>query len=262
MTLFRKKTEHPEKIDSLEDSESGPNKTDLLKGQLSALKDFILIGKLTPEIVHDINNYLTGILGYAELLSMKPIQDQSLKKGLQNITLSAEKCRELLSHLTGLLRSERLMPAQGNMNESVEKIILLRHCALRHKQISIQKSLGINLPGIPVPGPKLERALLALIFYAEEVLEKKAKDRKINIKTSAQASNQLIIRLEVFASEEAYHALLRDMERDTSAPMDISPLGVGLKEAMDWIDGMGGLLKVEKMAEGGFSFLVHFPQKT
>ncbi len=64
--------------------------------RLSALA---MIGKITPEVIHDINNYLTGILGYAELLSMKKIEDESIKNGLKTISFSAEKCKNLLSNI-------------------------------------------------------------------------------------------------------------------------------------------------------------------
>jgi signal transduction histidine kinase len=262
MTLFRKKTGNlGMKDDFPEGPDSRPNETDLLKRPMAAINDYILIGKLTPEVVHDINNFLTGILGYAELLSMKPIQDQSLKNGLQNIYISADKCKELLSHLIGLIRPERVMPAQGNINESVEKTILLRNCAFRHKQITVNKSLNIDLPGIPIQDSKLEKALLALIFYAEEVLEQKAKDRKINFETTFKGSNEVLIRMDVFASAGAYTALLKSMEADSAPQKDLSTFGVGPREARDWIAAMGGSLEVEKIGEGGFRFLILFPLK-
>ena len=65
-----------------------------------------MIGKITPEVIHDINNHLTGILGYAELLSMKKIEDESIKNGLKNISFSAEKCKNLLANILSLSRQE------------------------------------------------------------------------------------------------------------------------------------------------------------
>ena len=64
-----------------------------------------MIGKITPEVIHDINNHLTGILGYAELLSMKKIEDESIKKGLKNISFSAEKCKDIAGQYLVLVPS-------------------------------------------------------------------------------------------------------------------------------------------------------------
>jgi C4-dicarboxylate-specific signal transduction histidine kinase len=262
MTSSKGKTESTIMTDAPEDPEAKGTYSDSLKRQLSAHKDLILIGKLTPEVVHDINNYLTGILGYAELLSMKPIQDEGVKRGLKNITLSAEKCRELLSHLSGLIRQERSLASQGNINEAVEKAVLLRQCALRHKQITLEKSLGDNLTVNSGFGVNLEKALLALIFYIEDVLEKKEKDRKITIETGSKGFDRIIIRLHVFAEEEAFSALLKHMMEEKDAVPEDCLLGVGLLEALDWIKTLGGTLETERMAEGGFSFLIHLPTKS
>jgi two-component system NtrC family sensor kinase len=262
MTSSKEKTESTLMTNAPEDSEAGVGYSDLLKRQLSTHKDLILVGKLTPEVVHDINNYLTGILGYAELLSMKPIQDEGIKRGLKNITLSAEKCRELLSHLSGLIRQERSLVSPGTINEAVEKALLLRQCALRHKQITLQKSLGDNVPSNSGFGANLEKALLALIFYTEDVLEKKEKDRKITIETGSPGFDRIIIRLHVFAEEEIFSDTLKHMIEEKAAPTEDYPLGVGLQEALEWIKSLGGTLETEKMAEGGFSFLIHLPMKS
>jgi len=262
MTSFKEKTENNGMANAPKDSETRGNNSDLLKKQLSTLKDLILVGKLTPEVVHDINNYLTGILGYAELLSMKPIQDEGVKRGLKNITLSAEKCRELLSHLSGLIRQERSLTPHGNINEAVEKAVLLRQCALRHKQITLQKSLGDNLPANSGFGANLEKALLAIIFYAEDVLEKKEGDRRISIETVSQGFDGIIVRLHVSAGEEALSALSKSMIEGKAVPAKDYPLGVGLQEALEWIKSLGGTLETERMAVEGLSFLIHLPMKS
>ena len=260
MTSSRKKIGPSQGNNFIDGPDSGPAETDPFEKLRSASNDFFLIGKLTPEVVHDINNFLTGILGYAELLSMKPGQDQGLKKGLQNIYISAEKCKELLSNLIGLVRQERSLPAQININEAVEKTLLLRNCALRHKQILVTKSLGNNLPGIPTKDSKLEKALLVLIFQAEEVLGKLEKGKKINFETALDDSGTLLIRLDILGAEGVDSTLLKRQEAAIDPPNE-SLFGVGLKEAEDWIGAMGGSLKLEEMAEEGFSFVIRFPLK-
>jgi signal transduction histidine kinase len=262
MTSLKNKIEAPGKIDSQDNPASASSDAALTKKQLFVYNDLIMIGKLTPEVVHDINNYLTGILGYAELLSMKKIQDQSIKNGLQNIYISAEKCKDLLAHLIALTRSENSVITPGNLNALVEEAIVLRNCALRHKQIVVFKDLGNDLPAIPIQGNKLEKALLALIFYAEDTLEhKENNNRKITFKTSYQAPGPALLRLEVTASKEVSMDLLATMKSKEYVQGETS-LGVGLPEAMAWVQALGGSLEVELMEEEGFSFLIHLPLKS
>lgn len=37
-----------------------------------------MLGRLSPAIAHDINNLLSGIIGYTELLRAEPVVDRSL----------------------------------------------------------------------------------------------------------------------------------------------------------------------------------------
>lgn len=259
MVFLKRKNDNPGKTDSPKNSESNHEEKADFEKALSAYKDLILIGKLTPEIVHDINNFLTGILGYAELLSMKTHQDQSIKNGLQNIYISAEKCKDLLAHLTALARPEGPMTSQTDVNEMVEKLILLRNCALRHRQITVDRVLQDHLPAISIKPNRLEKAFLALLFYAEDTLEQKEKDRKIIFKTGLQDPAEVFLSLEISATEEAYVSLMKAMAVDSEASAKAFGPVPDLRDAMAWIDDLGGSLEVEKAAEGGFRFVIRLP---
>jgi C4-dicarboxylate-specific signal transduction histidine kinase len=260
MAFLRKKEDNPGKTESPKNSEGGPEDKIFSEGTLSTYKDLILIGKLTPEVVHDINNFLTGILGYAELLSMKSHQDQSIKNGLQNIYISAEKCKDLLAHLTALARPEGPMTSQTELNEVVEKIILLRNCALRHKQIAVDRDLQDQLPSLSIKPNRLEKALLALIFYAEDILDHQEKDRKVIVKTGLYDPFEVFLSVEIsVAQEEAYPSLLNAFAAHSEASKRVVGLGMDLQDALHWIEDMGGVLEVEKAAEKGVRFVIRIP---
>ncbi len=171
-------TGRPESRGNLDPVCSDPSQFQKSFDRLSALA---MIGRITPEVIHDINNHLTGILGYAELLSMKKIEDESIKNGLKNITFSAEKCKVLLANLLSLSRQESAFVRFGDVNEIIEKTIDLRRCALRHQQIEVVMDLRNKIPTIAVDVVKLQKIFLNLMFKAEEALEQRVEGRKIVI---------------------------------------------------------------------------------
>jgi signal transduction histidine kinase len=228
---------------------------------LSRFNELIMIGRLTPEVVHDINNYLTGILGYAELLSMKKIEDDSIRNGLKNIYLSADKCKDLLSNLIALSRPESSMTRLEDLNEVIEKTIILRNCALRHRQITVIKELGDNIPAVPLQGNKLEKTLLSLVFYAEEALEEREKDKKLVFKTLFQSPEEVIILITFQSSEKIFTVLSSLLESEATVGSKDFPLTFELNEIKQWLRELGASLELKKEGEEGLTLLIRLPLK-
>jgi two-component system NtrC family sensor kinase len=228
--------------------------------RLSALA---MIGKITPEVIHDINNYLTGILGYAELLLMKKIEDESIKNGLKTISSSAEKCKNLLSNILSLSRQESTLDLLGDVKETIEKTIELRRCALRHQQIELALDLGDKIPVLAVGGVNLQRALLNLMFKAEEALEQRPEGRKIVIKTIFDSlENNIVITISANGFGMSPDPLDRIFELFPAEESKEPENGIALKEAMRWIGEMGGTIKIETAKAEGPVFVVRLPVKS
>ena len=227
--------------------------------RLSALA---MIGKITPEVIHDINNHLTGILGYAELLSMKKIEDESIKNGLKIISFSAEKCKVLLANVLSLSSQESSAVRFGGVNEIIENTIELRNCALRHQQIEMVRDLGNQIPTVAVDGVKLQKAFLNLMFKAEEALEHRPEGRKIVFKTTFDSRNHTVV---ITISTNGF-----GMFPDPLAPIfELFPAdesmdpenGIALREALRWIGELGGTLIIEPVKGEGPVFVVLLPVK-
>jgi two-component system, NtrC family, sensor kinase len=226
------------------------------------LSGLAMIGKITPEVIHDINNYLTGILGYAELLSMKKIEDESIKKGLNNISVSAEKCRELLTNILSLSRQESSLVHFGDVNEIIEKTIALRRCALRHQQIELVMELGDKIPTMAADGINLQKALLNLMFKAEEALEQKSGGRKMVIKTFFDSLKHFVVII-LNANEFGIPPdRLTHILEFFPAEKPLEPeTEFEIKEAGRWINEIEGSLRIETKKGEGPVFVILLPVK-
>ena len=208
----------------------------------------ILIGRITPEVIHDINNQLTGILGYAELLSMKKINDQSILNGLANITLSAERCKNLLANVLSLARQSSSLINLTDLNGVIDKTIDLRSCAWRHQQIEISKELARGLSCISINMAALQKIILHLIFAAEAALEELPENRRLYLQTAMFSENQALIAIR-------FNAL-----KFSPDPIDRKS-GLDLNSIEYWIHQLGGEFKVESTGKQGIGFLILLPVK-
>lgn len=217
---------------------------------LSRLSGPILVGKLTPEVVHDINNLLTGILGYAELLHMKPIQDEGVKKGLETISFSAEKCKVLLGRMAALAREESPPMPLGDINTALEEALELRRCAFRHQQIEVVKDPASNLPPLTLDGLRLQKILLWLFLAAEEALAGKEEDRRITIQSRFEPEKKCIfILLSANGRESDFLPWETYWDRGAYPDDEDREIFFLLDQARRGIDQMGGTLELK--AENG-----------
>jgi light-regulated signal transduction histidine kinase (bacteriophytochrome) len=226
---------------------------------LNQIQPLIMIGRITPEVIHDINNQLTGILGYAELLSMKKIEDESIKNGLKTIYLSAEKCKEILANLLSFARQETAGISLADVNEVVEKTIELRSCALRHRQIEIVKRLEPDIPVLPVDTVQLQKVFMVLVFAVEESL-KDCSQGKIIFKTAFNPEDRaVVIRISAGGVKHFPDRILRffssGQEIESLNPETMFRLDKVRQSVAAW----GGTLEMN--GEEGPTFIIYLPIK-
>jgi two-component system NtrC family sensor kinase len=253
----------PMKPKSCDSEKTGsPDEAPLLEQWLNRIEPLIMVGRITPEVIHDINNQLTGILGYAELLSMKKIEDESIKNGLKNIYLSAEKCKEILANLLSFSRQETSGVSLTDVNDAIKKTVELRTCAWRHRQIGIVKDLGTDIPVLPVDGIKLQKVFMALSFMVEESLEDGHPGKRIIFKTAFSPEEQaIIIRISADGLKQFPDRILNFFASGQEIESLDPETEFGLNKARQLVKTLGGTLEITSAKEEGSTFVIHLPVK-
>jgi C4-dicarboxylate-specific signal transduction histidine kinase len=167
----------------------------------------------------------------------------------------------LLAAILSLTRQE-LSARFGDINKIIENLIELRRCALRHQQIELVLELGPKIPALAVDGVKLQKALLNLMFKAEEALEKLPEGRKMAFKTSFDFLNQaVVVSISANGAGLIPDGLATILEQFPAKSFKDLENGFELKEAVQWISEMGGSLKIDPKKGEGPVFEVLLPVK-
>ena len=90
--------------------------------QLRQSQKMEAIGQLTGGIAHDFNNILTVIMGYCDLLKMKPIVDDPAKVAIEHISAAAEKAAQLTRGLLAFSRKQVLDIKPVSLNDLVQHV--------------------------------------------------------------------------------------------------------------------------------------------
>ncbi len=144
-----------------------------LHAQLQRAQKMEAIGTLAGGVAHDLNNILSGIVSYPELLLMDLKEDSPLKKPILTIQKSGEKAAAIVQDLLTLARRGVEVTEVVNLNESVSDYLQSPEHAkleLNHSNVTVEKCLDENLLNILGSPVHLSKTVMNLVTNSAEAM--------------------------------------------------------------------------------------------
>ncbi len=130
-----------------------------------------LIGQLSANVAHELNNPLQGIVTYSNLLLETPLPDDSERVSLEKIVIQANRCRDIIRGLLDFSRQRKPDKTLCDVNDVLKGCVsLLEKQALFHN-IQITYDLEAGLPKAIIDPSQIERVFMNIIINAAEALE-------------------------------------------------------------------------------------------
>jgi PAS domain S-box-containing protein len=230
-----------------------------LKDQVYHLDKLSSLGTLTSGVAHEINNPLTGIIGYTEMLLMKN-EDDTTKKYLRNVYDSALRCKRIVENMLTFSRQTPAQKSVENINDIIDKTVELHEYWLKSTNIEIIRNYG-KVPYVSVDRQQMQQVILNLLINAEQAISETDRRGRIEFKTS-------------FNSESKY-TLIEVTDNGKGIPPEILPkifdpffttkpvnkgTGLGLSIAHGIIAEQGGAIEARSVSGKGTSFIIRIPQ--
>ncbi len=141
------------------------------EAKLRKIQKMEMVGALAGGVAHDLNNILTGIVSYPDLLLMQLPEESPLKSPILTIKKTGEKAAAIVQDLLTLSRRGVVTNEIVNLNEIVNDYLTSpEHERLMafHKNIRVEKNLEpglLNILGSPV---HLSKTIMNLVSNAAE----------------------------------------------------------------------------------------------
>jgi signal transduction histidine kinase/ActR/RegA family two-component response regulator len=127
------------------------------------------IGEMASGIAHEINNPLTAVIGYSQLLSEQSIPADA-RESVEQILQGATRVAGIVQRLLTFARQHKSEQGLVNLNEVITSTLALRAYALKTGNIQVTTRLDPALPLTMADGQQLQQVLLNLIFNAETAM--------------------------------------------------------------------------------------------
>jgi len=146
------------------------------------------IGELAAGVAHEINNPLTGILGFSQRLLRKST-DQEVSQGLEIIHSEALRAAKVVQNLLTFARRRKPTKEYSDINDILGRTLELRAYELETSNIEVVTDLAPSLPKTIANFQQIEEVFLNIIMNAEQAMSETNGGGKLTIKTQVITGN-------------------------------------------------------------------------
>ncbi len=230
-----------------------------MEEQLMVTDRLASIGELASGIAHELNNPLTGVIGFSELLLEKNIPDE-IKEDIAIIHHEAMRAAEVVKNMLTFARKHTPSKQPVNINGIIASVLGLRAYEHKVSNIKIINRFAADLPDVVADSFQLQQVFLNIIINAEYAMEEAHKRGIMTITTEKEGN---IIRA-IFADDgpgiskenlgRVFYPFFTTKEVGKGT-------GLGLSICHGIITEHGGRIYAQSESGKGATFIVELPVK-
>ncbi|MCU0491487.1 MAG: ATP-binding protein, partial [Chloroflexaceae bacterium] len=141
-----------------------------LEQQLVQSEKLSAIGQLVAGVAHELNNPLTSISGYAQLLLRDQELGTTLVQDVKHIHTQAERAAKIVQNLLLFAREHKPERVEVNINDVLRSTLALQAYQLRVDNISVVTNYAADLPRTVADPHQLQQVFLNLITNAHHAM--------------------------------------------------------------------------------------------
>jgi two-component system NtrC family sensor kinase len=240
------------------------------QAQLLQAEKLSAIGQLVAGVAHELNNPLTSVIGYAQLVEdelRSAAPDQLLRPGVdvardvRRIAEESERAAKIVRNLLAFARRQTAERAPQDVADLFNRVLALRSYEFRLSAIDLEATFEAELPRVLADAGQLQQALLNLVLNAEQAMRGRA-PRRLRV-AARYVDESAAVELSI---ADSGHGISEENLRRIFDPFfttrDVGEgTGLGLSIVYGIVRDHGGQVRVESRVGSGATFFVTLPAR-
>jgi len=216
------------------------------------------VGRLAAGVAHEINNPLTGVLAFADMMRDKENLDEQDREDLETIIRETKRVREIVRGLLDFARETPFVQKPWNINELIGQTLRLLGNRDAFQHIYLVEDLGERLPWVNVDRNQLQQVLLNLTLNACEAMP----DGGTLMVGSSAPDGRVVVKVTDTGCGIRREHLDQIFEPFFTTKPVGKGTGLGLSVSYGIVHQHGGTLEVESELGKGTTFIISLPAAT
>jgi signal transduction histidine kinase len=217
------------------------------------------VGEMAAGIAHELNNPLTTVTGFTELVLDELPAGAQHRTELEMVQREARRAIDVVRRLLDFSRQGERSRSRADLNEIVEDVVALTHHLIQTSGVQLILEQGGDLPWVSVDRNQLKQVLLNLIHNA---LQAMPTGGSLYLSTQAAARDERSW-VTIAVRDTGIGISAKDMDRVFepffTTKGDRGGTGLGLSVTYGIVTDHGGIIDVDSQPGVGSTFTVWLP---